>query len=458
MKMQNGQINCSVTMTSSSQQLEPVGNWSITEDLAKGSVLDAEISLQNAPKIEMGHRLDVCVRELAGNEEEARFQFWIHQVSRIRSATGNSLRIQAMDPLGHASRLVNYQSHVGKVDLAAVARKILGDAALGISPPPRINASGIKVAAVWLLQAGSNGTEFIRRLAASCGAIPFWDRQELRFCARGSAHGQSTEIDDNRLEYLTRWELCQGLPRVQSGVSLIPGQRESRTRLLLEGALVPCRLGDTVPAPGNQTFGIERLEHRLVGTGACETRLQAVPIKEWGHLRTRSQRQILGPFPAEVTHNEDPDGRGWIRVRLLDDPDKRPTPYIPLVLPQATEKAGWHWLPEVGDRVLVAAPSDCPENLVCQGAFRDRNQKIPRAWKKKEKNAVKALMGRNGTGISLDDQEGSLRLVTPKGSIEIDGQGNITIQGNQLTQKAKQEISITSERKIKEDAPRIELG
>jgi uncharacterized protein involved in type VI secretion and phage assembly len=208
--------------------------------------------------------------------------------------------------------------------------------------------------------------------------------------------------------------------------------------------------GTAVELPDGTRMIVERVQHELGAAGSYRNRLVAVRAERWGLRTGNADGTLAGPFPAEVTHDDDPTRLGRIRVRLCEDPDLRPSPWIPWLAPAAGPATGIHWLPEVGSRVLVASPSESPESLIALGAMRGERQKVAASWAGPD-NAIKSLTARNDIRLEIDDRQGSLLLQAGRARIELKTDGSIVVRG-------EHSVAIHGGSTVDVDAARINLG
>ena len=68
---------------------------------------------------------------------------------------------------------------------------------------------------------------------------------------------------------------------------------------------------------------VEWVEHRFERGVSYLNTARGVARERWGASSWLPPRGMLGSLQAEVTHNDDPNHLGRIRVRLSDDPERR---------------------------------------------------------------------------------------------------------------------------------------
>lgn len=154
---------------------------------------------------------------------------------------------------------------------------------------------------------------------------------------------------------------------------------------------------------------------------------------------------------ATVTANNDPEGLGRIRVQL--DWQKSLgvyTPWLRVMTPHSGGDKGFHFIPEVGEEVLIGFEGGNAERPYVMGALYNGTAK-PGSWKT-DKNNVKAIRTRSGHTIELNDTEKSefITIIDKnQNTIHIDtANNNITITAlEKMTLNAK-----NFEMNIEEDA------
>jgi phage baseplate assembly protein gpV len=156
---------------------------------------------------------------------------------------------------------------------------------------------------------------------------------------------------------------------------------------------------------------------------------------------------------AIVEDNQDPDGRGRLRVRIVTLNHDALTPWIPIIRPFTGKNAGFFVLPDIGEQVLVVHINGNPSHpLVLASMYTPRNGIDPGDNKG---NVKKFFRSRSGAMIEFNDTEGKETLsistkngemflaLDPKGIRIHNTLGNIKIKCRKLTIQAK-ELSIKS--------------
>lgn len=234
------------------------------------------------------------------------------------------------------------------------------------------------------------------------------------------------------------------------------------------GAQCTLSASESFDLPTDGTFGIVSVVHRfteqlyandfVLTPFACFAPIAApVPLAH-------------GVVTAVVTHNDDPEGRGRVRVRFawMDAAEK--SRWIPLVVPYAGNNRGVQWIPEVGDHVAVAfEQGDAERPLVLGGMWNGK------AKASQQKN-IKRIVSRLGHSVVFDDRDGkeSIEIFSANGAclvalhnpgtptLTIHSEGDVSIEAKgQLRIKAGslvEQIDGASYRESGADAASIAKG
>ncbi len=130
--------------------------------------------------------------------------------------------------------------------------------------------------------------------------------------------------------------------------------------------------------------------------------------------------------PARVMDNNDPMGMGRVRVQFPWQEDKgEKTPWIRLIQPHSGAGKGFHFIPEIGEEVLVGHESGNAEKPFVMGTHYNGGETSSYHTSGNDK---KVIHTRSGTKIILNDAEGSVFIEDPSGNTYLmDGQGNINV-------------------------------
>ncbi|HEV8700014.1 MAG TPA: phage baseplate assembly protein V [Candidatus Polarisedimenticolia bacterium] len=487
-------IQCRLEVLSSGRTLRPHGEIVLTEDIDRGSRLFAQLEeTPAAPGI--GEPLHIRVQQTdPGGEQVLEAALWTSEVSRLDDGRMRTLFVEAIDPLGFSNLQRQFVSRAGRIPLLRLADQVLAAQPGALADLRPSSQDSPQVPEDWLLQCDETGREFLNRIARSLGHLVYWARGELRCDVIGRTPAQdgpparlqfgrdllslmtreTPDLDSQRIFWtdpvtrhvsaanfegqvvngrtpangLARRVSSCSRPEAPSCVGEV-GTDEFGVRLLIETTRPDLALGAQIQVEGGPACLVTAIEHHLHAQGSYRNRLVCVPDNRWGIGGAPAIRGLKGPFQGEVTHNDDPLGQQRVRIILSEDPERRPTPWLPLTTVSAGEGRGLYWLPEVGDIVLVTANAECPESLVCIGSLRGKHQKAETSWRS-GKNAVKVLGLRNGVRIVFDDEKKTIRLETGGAYLELRGDGKFHLSGR--------ELDVAMAANIRLDAARIDLG
>jgi uncharacterized protein involved in type VI secretion and phage assembly len=174
---------------------------------------------------------------------------------------------------------------------------------------------------------------------------------------------------------------------------------------------------------------------------------------------------IQGVVIGVVTNNEDPDGKGRVKVKFpwLSDADE--SNWARVATPMAGEERGIFFLPEVDDEVLVAFEHGDVRWPYVIGSLWN-GQQAPPETNADGSNNIRVIKSRSGHVIRLNDEDGSEKIEiidkSEKNSIVIDTAENtisittdkdITFSATQGTIKLEaQKIEIASSAETKIEA------
>ena len=133
-----------------------------------------------------------------------------------------------------------------------------------------------------------------------------------------------------------------------------------------------------------------------------------------------------------------------IRVRVQfpwQEEKNQMTPWIRLIQPHSGSGKGFHFIPEVGEEVLVGFESGNAEKPFVMGTHYNGFETSSYHTSGNDK---KVIHTRSGTKIILNDAEGSVFIEDPSGNTYLmDGQGNINVNApNDMTFTAGKNISM----------------
>ncbi|UGU17177.1 phage baseplate assembly protein V [Sinomicrobium kalidii] len=197
-------------------------------------------------------------------------------------------------------------------------------------------------------------------------------------------------------------------------------------------ALRPGTLINVFDENGNTTgrFKIIAASHHCTDTGDYENTFKAVPASV-----TISPYSSPGNYPncesqpATVIDNNDPKGLGRVKVQMAwQEENAQTTDWIPLSTPNGGSGKGFHFVPEIGETVMVDFQSGNAEMPYVTGCVQHGNANSGYA---DPNNNLKAIQSRNGNKIIMDDNSGSMFMSDNGGASSLyDGAGNLYVNAN----------------------------
>ncbi|MBL3658995.1 type VI secretion system Vgr family protein [Fulvivirga sediminis] len=164
----------------------------------------------------------------------------------------------------------------------------------------------------------------------------------------------------------------------------------------------------------------------------------------------RSESQV-----ATVMDNADPDGLSRVKVQFAwQKPTGEMTPWLRMVTPHSGGEKGFHFIPEVGEEVIVGFEGGNAERPYVMGALYSGTKK-PESWKT-DANNIKAIRTRSGHTIELNDTEGEetisiydnegsiITFNTQEKSLTINATENLDLTAKNINIKAEEQLNIQS--------------
>lgn len=217
-------------------------------------------------------------------------------------------------------------------------------------------------------------------------------------------------------------------------------------------------------------FLVIKVIHALDGNGNYSNNFEAIPSEVDFLPPPKINRPNMKPMIGSVIGNKDPDGKGKVKVQLIlqAGAGKFETTWIPCMTPSAGaggrgKNRGFHFIPEIGDFVIVGFADNDPSRPYVQGS-------IPLAENvdsnPNKDNFEKVISTRSGNTIFFRDKDSSkeqeIRIETDESNlISIlvkGGDGSITIQSTkEITVESTKTIHVKSE-KITVEGKDIEVN
>ncbi|PIE48311.1 MAG: hypothetical protein CSA40_01095, partial [Flavobacteriales bacterium] len=190
------------------------------------------------------------------------------------------------------------------------------------------------------------------------------------------------------------------------------------------------KLGSLVKVEG-VNYRVVKVTHTNNDIGDYENHFEGVTSEDSTYPLTD-----INSFPksetqtAIIKENTDPEGLGRVRVqfhwqKMLGEM----TPWIRIVTPHAGGDKGFHFIPEVGEEVLVGFEGGNAEHPYVMGSLYNGTGKAGAF--KGGANDIKALQTRSGNKLVMNDNDGSV-TITDHGtaSMMMDGSGNTSVSTN----------------------------
>jgi type VI secretion system secreted protein VgrG len=189
------------------------------------------------------------------------------------------------------------------------------------------------------------------------------------------------------------------------------------------------QLGNTVKVSDNVgEYTVIEVTHHCDGQGnysndfiAIPSTIKVPPVTNYAEPHSETQSAI-------VTDNHDPKGLGRVRVKFHWMKAGKKTPWLRVTSPHGGGGKGMHFIPEVGEEVIVGFEGDSPVKPYIIGTV--YHGKANSTYSN-EGNDVKALQTRSGNRMIMNDKDGSV-FMSDKGGANtmMDGAGNITTNAN----------------------------
>ncbi|OAB78733.1 hypothetical protein ULVI_09125 [Cochleicola gelatinilyticus] len=216
------------------------------------------------------------------------------------------------------------------------------------------------------------------------------------------------------------------------------------------------RLGSIVKIPEG-SFRVTQITHTNNENGdyvnefeAITSEIEAYPFT---NITATPQSEMQ---TAVVKENSDPDGMGRLKVQFPWQQDLgETTPWIRVMAPHAGGDKGFHFMPEVGEEVIIGFEGGNAERPFVMGSL--YNKSAGSGSFSNSNNDLKAIKTRSGSKIEFDDKDGNetITIVDKNGnSLVIDSKNdgititslkNITLNaGENIELNAGKDIMITA--------------
>lgn len=215
-------------------------------------------------------------------------------------------------------------------------------------------------------------------------------------------------------------------------------------------------LGKIIKIKGYGSYRIIKISHTNIEGGAYKNTFEAVDANFAAYPKMdinnypKSDIQI-----ATVVENTDPDGMSRIKVQFpWQKPMGETTPWLRMMTPHAGSDKGFHFIPEIGEEVVVNFEAGNAERPFVAGTLYHGSAK-PDSWQSSN-NDIKAIRTRSGHLIELTDTNGSesilisdknsnlISIDTANNNIEISALENMTLNAKNIEINAQEEIKVNA--------------
>ncbi|AQG80535.1 type VI secretion system Vgr family protein [Spirosoma montaniterrae] len=240
------------------------------------------------------------------------------------------------------------------------------------------------------------------------------------------------------------------------------------------GSVIDIRERSSQPGSQPQSYGryrITSISHEANLGGGYSNRFEAVPAgvefrANPGFYRPRATTQL-----AKVTHNDDPEHLGRVRVLFfwqLAQKDDESSPWI-RVLTSYTAHAdqGHYFVPERNSLVMVSFENDDPARPLVAGVTYHKDTKMNAFYS--DQNNYKAIITKGGNHIIINDEAGKeeislynkdkknhIQLSLDGTHISVKTQGTLNLQAGTINMKAKK-INVEAEDELNAKSEQIKL-
>lgn len=189
--------------------------------------------------------------------------------------------------------------------------------------------------------------------------------------------------------------------------------------------------GNNIYNQSNESFGnytVISVNHFTDGQGNYSNDFVAIPASIKVPPLNVMPEPISETQSAIVTDNHDPKGLGRIRMKFHWMNGAEKSPWVRVTSPHGGGGKGMHFIPEVGEEVIVGFEGDSPLKPYIIGTV--YHGKASNTYSNAG-NDVKALQTRSGNKVVMNDKDGSVHVQDSKGNdMMMDGAGNINVKSS----------------------------
>ncbi len=214
------------------------------------------------------------------------------------------------------------------------------------------------------------------------------------------------------------------------------------------------KLGSTVNVEG-VNYRIVQISHTNNDIGDYENHFEGVTAEDNTYpLTDINSFPKSEPQTAIVKENADPEGFGRVKVQFhWQKIQSEMTPWIRIVTPHAGGDKGFHFIPEIGEEVLVGFEEGNAEHPYVMGTLYNGTGKAGAF--QTEQNDIKAIKTRSGHMIELNDADGaeSITIIdknrnliiinTASNDITITAGENMTLNAKNMQINVEEDLDIS---------------
>ena len=171
------------------------------------------------------------------------------------------------------------------------------------------------------------------------------------------------------------------------------------------GDTVKLEESDAFALPTFGTLGVVKVVHLFDGQ-QYTNEFVATPWSGWSNAVRPLRNMAPGCATGDVVDNVDPSNMGRIKVRFRWNDTDESTRWTRVASTYAGNARGFHFLPEIGDEVLLTFEQGDPERPIVIGSLWNGVDKAPTM----EQNKAKRIITRSGNTIQLFDEDDDERI------------------------------------------------
>ena len=257
---------------------------------------------------------------------------------------------------------------------------------------------------------------------------------------QSSISAKATEPEVNKQGNLTGLSLSNALSRGGEMLTTHAPLGEHELKTWADARLIKSRLSrftGTVRVPGQPAIwpgdqlSLAGLGERFDGNGFVSAIAHDIANGNWTTVVTlgldANAFPVANPHPSDmaitgglqiakvVKTDSDPQNEGRIKVVFPLNTNNENGAWVRLASPYASQKAGFEFLPEIGDEIVVGFLGGDPDAGVMIGALHSSAR--PASVVPNESNSTKSIISRSQLKMSFDDDDRVVQIETPGGHV-----------------------------------------